>query len=613
LSRKAQHHHEDVDTVGYSRVSKGEQAAEWKSSLRQQTDGITRLAEQLGRLLRPEHIHEDRFSGEDAEDRPGFMALVAFCRANPRPRSRQGVALFLNDSRFGRFRNPDEAAHWRFELAKCGWIVRFVENDETEHPTTRHVMRALGGAQASEYLANLRANSKRGARGAAEAGLWQNEAPFGYRRQATAPGREPVVLEVGQRKSDDQQVRLTPGPEEEVALLRWMFETYAGGLLSLGQLTAEMRRKAARLKWSKANVAKMLANEAYLGHVIWCRRPHDKHERREVKVRPKKDWVITRNAHPPLVTQELFDRVQRRLALNRKRTRAANGAYPLSGLIRCTHCGYPYVGGGGNRGPAGDEDRYRFYRCSGSHDDRKVCPGRIGTIKKRAVEPIIIGLVSDVVSAPHVQQLIREEVESYLASLHGSSAGEKTALVGRRDTLASEKKRVVGAIARGVLNDQDARAEMERINGALADIERSLARLNAMTALELNLKREAERLVGLAKDFRARAAELKGPALHELLKPWIEEATFDKETRVLDLTIRQVPQLDSEVTLASEQLQPDVHAVRAQVTFPGLERDAEGRYRTPSYKIPVVLSIQTPDGKRVERRSVDQYRGSHAA
>jgi DNA invertase Pin-like site-specific DNA recombinase len=595
-----------VDTVGYRRVSKGEQAAEWKASLRQQTEAETALAEKLGRTLDPAFIWEDRFSGEDAESREGFMALIAFCRAHPRKKARPGYALFLNDSRFGRFRDPDEAAYWRFELQKCGWIARFAENDETQHPTTRHMMRAIGGAQASEYLAKLRENAKRGAAGAAAAGLWQNEAPFGYRRLATASGRAPVVLEIGQRKSDDQQVRLTPGPKDEVGLVRWAFETYADGLLSVGKLAQEMRRKAPRLKWSKQNLAKMLANEAYLGHVIWGRRPHDKEERKEVTVRPESEWTICRDAHEPLVTQELFDRVRDRLALNRRQTRAAAGAYPLSGLIRCTHCGKHYAGGGGPRGPADDPERYRIYRCTGSHDDNRVCPGRIGTIQKRVIEPIVIGLVSEIVSAPEVQLMIREEIEAYLAARHGSSDEEKAALRARGEALGREKANLVDAIAAGVLAHDDARPKMERIRLGQEEVEHALQRLDAMAEVERDLERHADRLATLAGDFAARARELRGPALRELLAPWIEEAWFDKATRVLELTVRRVPQLPV-VATPEQPLQPGARGVRARIAFPGHERDARGRYRTPTYKIAVAVTIESTDRREERRVHIDQY------
>lgn len=568
----------DVDTIGCRRVSKGEQAAEWKASLRQQTEAMLALAEKLGRVLRPELIWEDRFSGEDAEDRKGFMAVVEFCRSHPRPRSRPGYVLFFNDSRFGRFRDPDEAAHWRFEMHKCGWVVRFCENDDTDHPTTRHVMRAVGGAQASEYLANLRATAKRGARGAAEQGLWQNEAPFGYRRLATAAGREPVVLEVGQRKSDDQQVRLTPGPKEEVELVQWMFQTYADGVLPLRRLAQAMRRKApGRLGWSHQAVAKMLANQTYLGHVIWCRRPHDKHERKEIKVRPESEWVVRENAHEPLITQEVFDRVQARLAENRKRTRGTASDYVLSGLIRCTHCGRRYIGGGGGRsGPCEDPGRYRIYKCSGSDNNHRVCPGKIGTVAKRVVEPVVIGLVAETVSDPAVQTMIREEIERYLRELRGGSGEEKAALTARKQKLEQEKNNLVDAIAAGVLTKDEAKAKMDRIRGDLQDAQDRLARLGALPKLERQLAKEADRLAKLAADFPARARELSGPALRELLKPWIEDATFDKETRELTVTVRRVPATGG--TDGTKWL-PNTGRVHFAVTLHAVTRDAGGRFK----------------------------------
>jgi site-specific DNA recombinase len=570
----------DIDTLAYRRVSTGEQAVEWKTSLADQTRAMQQRAQALGRVLLEKYIFEDRFSGEEAESRKGFMELIAFCRAHPRPRSRVGYVLFLNDSRFGRFRDPDEAAYWRFELSKVGWQVRFAENDDTENVTTRHVMRSVGSAQASEYLANLRNNAKRGTRGAASKGLWQNEAPFGYRRCATAPGREPVVLEIGQRKSDDQQVRLTPGPEEEVRLLRWMFETYADGLQSLHKLAREMRLRAPRLKWSKQNVGKMLANRAYLGEVIWGRRPHDKQERREQPVRPREDWVVKTGAHPPLITQELFDRVQERLLANKRRTRAMTaGGYPLSGLIRCTHCGMPYIGGGGMRNPdpAGDPDRFRFYKCSGSANERDVCPGPTGTVTRRIIEPIVIEAVSVVVADPQVQAVIAEEIDRYLDELHGGSEAEVTTLTAEKKKLLQERANLAGAIARGILNDEEAATEMERIRSGLEKAETGLARLRMLDSAAADIRREKDRLVALAADFAARAKTFIGPALRELIAPWIEEATFDKQTRVLDLVIRRVPHVPS-APGGSEPLRGC--GVRRTIKIPRVARDSQsGRWK----------------------------------
>lgn len=451
-------------------------------------------------------------------------------------------AIFLNDSRFGRFEDPDEAAHWRFELSRYGWIVRFVENDDTENVTIRHVMRAVGGAQASEYLVNVKANAIRGARGAASEGLWQREAPFGYRREATAPGREPVLLEPGQRKSDDQKVRLAPGPKHEVELVRWAYETYAAGGISLGGLAKEMRARAPRLKWSKQSIGKMLSNPAYAGDVVWCRRPHGKAERQERWIRPPSEWVGKTNAHSPLVSRELFAAVQARLAKNKKQTRATQGGYPLSGLIHCAICGMPYGGGGGaiNRRDPSDPDRYRFYKDSGSAADPS-CPGRTGTLTKRIVEPLVVEEISRVVSDPLVRQMIGEEIDRQLAAVLGDPEPRRMALLEERKALKTKRENLVRAVASGILSDSDAGGAMAEIRDGLARVETDLLRLEATAAAAEEIAAHRERLAALAADFAEQAARMGGAALRALLEPWLEAGTFDKNTRLLTLIVRRVP------------------------------------------------------------------------
>jgi hypothetical protein len=52
---------------------------------------------------------------------------------------------------------------------------------------------------------------------------------------------------------------------------------------------------------------------------------------------------------------------------------------------------------------------------------------------------------------------------------------------------------------------------------------------------------ERERLVRLALDFRAQAAQANGLELRELLRPWLASAVVDKDAMTLTLGIRLVP------------------------------------------------------------------------
>ena len=531
------------DCIGYVRVSKEDQAAEQKCSLSDQRAAISTLATRLRRQLAGALIFEDPgVSGATAEGRPGFIALIGYCETHPRPRKSPGYVLVLNDSRWGRFPNAEEATYWRVHLERQGWRVRFAEADETDDPIGRSVLRAIHSSQATAYREAIRANAKRGAVGAAHRGLWQNEAPLGYRRRARdlTTGQE-RTLEPGQRKGDTEQVRLTPGPAREQQIVRMMFTRYASGEVSLGLLVRELDAGFPGRAWSRPTVRAVLTNPAYCGDVVWCRHPHDAEERREQWIRPATEWVVTRDAHPALISRDLYEQAQQRLAANRKQTRATSGGYPLSGLIYCAHCGSTYTGAGGPRGPEGDPDRYRFYRDSGGIGRAAHCRGPLGTLQKRWIEPRIVEAVARVVAHPSVRRLIAAECERQLEALGEDQAARRDALERERGCLAGERDRLIAAIGRGLLADAEAAPQLATLRVGRERATGDLERLRFEGRRSGRLDSERERLIALAADFAAIAKQATGAQLRELLRPWLACALVDKVNRKLILTIRRVP------------------------------------------------------------------------
>ncbi|HEX5178124.1 MAG TPA: recombinase family protein [Gemmatimonadaceae bacterium] len=545
--------------IGYCRVSTESQARDDRTSLADQRRAIDALAARLGVTLEDAALFVDAgASGADAEGRPAFMRLVSYCETHRRAMRAPGFVLVLNDSRFGRFRDPDEAAAWRYRLKQHGWIVRFAESDDTADPIGRSVLRAVGAAQASEYRANISRNAKRGARGAAQQGYWLNEAPLGYRRLATRNGKDPVVLDPGQRKADDQKVRLTPGPAIEQELVRFLYTSYASGEWTLGRLKRFMRDPSnpyasIRRHWSNGTLRAILVNRTYVGDVIWCRRPHDKIERMETRVRDRDQWVIAPDAHPPLISRELFNTVARRLSANAKQVRRPDGAYALTGLLTCAQCGSPYVGGGGpkNKKDPTDPDRYRFYKDSGGMNDRSLCAGRLGTLQRRFIEPAVIDVIAQEVQKPAVASAIAEELDRALESMADTKASERARLARERDKLVAEREAVVRAVARGVLTDVEARATLTdlraRIDAASTALEQTMFSQRAQTTLAS----ERDRLLKVAQDFGATVRALSPAAQRELIRPWLANAVVDKEKRQVVLTIRRVPAVGGSLLLSS--------------------------------------------------------------
>lgn len=545
-----------IDTLAYSRVSTEQQATEQKTSLGDARRLITGFAIRMGRVLNPDCIFEDAgFSGATAEGRPAFMRMLVFCEANPRPAGTPGMIIVLNDSRFGRFTDPEEATHWRFVLKRLGWPVRFVDGDEVQDTFARGVIRFIGSAQASQERANIRIRAKRAARSTALLGRWQQEAPFGYRRLATRLDGAQRVMAIGQRKAADEVSRLTPGPAEEQAAVKWMFETYAAAGVSLNDLTLEMIKRFPVKKWSKQVCRAILHNPAYVGDVVWCRRVTDKAERKERKVRDRSEWVVVSDAHPALVSREVVSAVHNRMAMNKRETTATQGGYPLAGLIHCAQCGNHFAGGGGRKGPTGDVDRYRFYKDMGSMKRIPQCGKPMLTLRKRWLEGVVIEQVARVVAEPATQETIRTEVARAMSFSRDTGKERRAQFERDRQQLLRQRKRLVDAIAAGTLTELEAATNLAEIRSRVAAADAEVERLRfADRATPAN--GDVERLVKIAQDFPSVVARLKGAPLREALRPWIRSAVVDKEQRVLTLVLWRIPEA-AKVLRLGNSLAPD--------------------------------------------------------
>jgi site-specific DNA recombinase len=132
------------------------------------------------------------------------------------------------------------------------------------------------------------------------------------------------------------------------------FELYATGDWTLERLTAELAARGLRNRGrrdyppkplSLGGVAKLLANKAYVGLIAW-------------------NGILVPGQHQPLVSPELFQQVQDRLAARSARgTRERKHHHYLKGLLHCAVCGrrYSFLVATGKSGR-----RYPYLYCLGT-------------------------------------------------------------------------------------------------------------------------------------------------------------------------------------------------------------------------------------------------------
>ena len=144
--------------------------------------------------------------------------------------------------------------------------------------------------------------------------------------------------------------------EIEASWVRKIFEWLVNEGLSTTAITFRLRALNAPTKsgkiWSRRSVHERLTNIAYAGKTYVFTASDGK-----VFGKPKEDWIELPGFTPAIISQELFEAAQKQLKINyEKSLRNCKHEYLLRGHLRCSKCGYAFVGHfmGGKK----------YYRCS---------------------------------------------------------------------------------------------------------------------------------------------------------------------------------------------------------------------------------------------------------
>jgi DNA invertase Pin-like site-specific DNA recombinase len=526
-----------VDCVAYVRVSTEEQAGEKQTSLADQLAACQALAAKLGRTIG--HVFRDAgISGATMQQRPGMRSLIDACAYSPRSGKRPALVLALNDSRWGRFPDPEESAYWRVHLSKCGWRVRFAEHDDVQDDETRPIMRAIGATQASLFRKTLKANVKRGTKGTAQQGFWQARAPFGYARKVVFPlGRE-RILAPGVPKAPDEKIVLVPHPEE-APIVREMFARYASGVESIHSLTEWAVRRLPSRRWTVAAVRFMLRSPTYVGDVVWGKKPSEPDADGVRRYRPDAEWYGKDNAHEPLVSRSMFAAVQDRLEHNRRHTRAARSDFLVSGIVRC-RCGCGFTGNASTRRTKAGRVPVANYHCTTLTSHRASHCAYPGSVSKRYLEDAVLGTLADEIGSALHRRMIGPALDRM--ARQAKRAARTVELIDRdiADTKAKQG-RLVAAIEADTISTIEAHERMTELRRTITTLVAERERIAKVETGDGLPEQQRDTLIALAMDFRATATALKGPALRELIRPWIKHAEFNTTTRELTMEIRRVP------------------------------------------------------------------------
>lgn len=92
--------------------------------------------------------------------------------------------------------------------------------------------------------------------------------------------------------------------------------------------------------WNDVTVKTILRNEVYLGHMVQNKTGTVSYKVHKQISKPKEDWVKVENTHEPLISQEVWDAVQRLDNHPSKGRSGSDGELSLfAGVLYCMDCG----------------------------------------------------------------------------------------------------------------------------------------------------------------------------------------------------------------------------------------------------------------------------------
>lgn len=225
------------------------------------------------------------------------------------------IILVFDVSRWGRFQDTDESAHYEFLCRQSGIHVEYCgEQFDNDGSPTATLVKNMKRLMAAEYSRDLSSRVFRGQQRASREGFHTNGTTnFGFRRLIVGPdGTRKTLMEAGEAKAlaTDRTI-FVPGPSDEIKLVRWVFEEFASGK-SLGSIDRSLQRSklpaAKRRKWGNNLLGKMLRNEIYIGNKIWNKKSQKLGGARVIN--DPSAWVRVDGVCKAIVSKELFERVQ---------------------------------------------------------------------------------------------------------------------------------------------------------------------------------------------------------------------------------------------------------------------------------------------------------------
>lgn len=353
---------------GYARLSREEATANLSASIENQMQYLRDYCTSSQIVLLDIFI-DDGYSGSNF-DRPGFKKLIAALETG-----KANMVITKDLSRLGR--DMRESSYYAEEYFPEHGIIylglgdNFSSANSNPFAPLQFAVNEVMLRQTSQKIKMVLNNKKAN-------GQYCCAAPYGYKKNRETSRllpdelSAPIVQRIFQMAADGNSTReicRTLNREGIVPPLKFK-------ALYRAEFSAKGLQRVSD-EWQNTTVVRILRNEVYLGHTLLNKTVKPSLKSKKKLVQERSQWTVTRNTHPPLVSEVLFEKAQRNLGYQRKHLEDKPHVRKsiFNGLIRCGVCGGTMCSCGTTY--KGERNKYWYLSCGYSHTSKGCGKSRI--------------------------------------------------------------------------------------------------------------------------------------------------------------------------------------------------------------------------------------------
>ena len=317
---------EKYKVAAYLRLSQEDGDKDVSDSIVSQKSIIAKKVEELGQdFFIVDYYIDDGYTGLNT-DRPNFQRMIADIE--------KGIINCIITKDLSRLSRNSFEANYFIELYFLERNIRYIsvlDNVDTGTKNSNNDMIQFKTLINDWYSKDISRKIKSSVWARKEKGMFMGAiAPYGYRKS----------------KEDKHKLVIN---KAEARIVKRIFEEYSKGKTpteivkglqddNIPSPNNSGNNGDVRYKWREETIRRMIIKKEYLGHLEYGKRINLSYKSKKVKYIPSEEWKIVYNTHEPIITEELFNKVQNMRNMN-KNIKRKKHEWELNGLVKCKECG----------------------------------------------------------------------------------------------------------------------------------------------------------------------------------------------------------------------------------------------------------------------------------